>query len=250
MKNTIQTKARNALAATLVSLTALVGQTKADETNEVYQAKKPLIHDVFANTGWHSKYLGIYGFSITETPVIQSDVGFSVGKVNYDFWSNFDIKRNKITEVDNTLTTSFNIDKYTITPDAVHFNSPSGDFGDALELGLRVSRNDLPVNLSLFGANVFGKGIKAGQAFNLRAGKSFKLTERLTANIQTDLWYNNEYWCKGSGFSHVAVNGSLDYNLGNGVNLNAYAKAQKVIDNHGGTFKDDSAFGVSLTKKF
>jgi len=238
------------LAIGATGLAAIVSPMTSNAQELQNTNTTPLIHDAYVMSGWHSKYLGMYGFSVTDTPVIQSDVGFSIGKVNYDTWSNYDLKREKLTEVDTTLSTSFKLGKFNIAPQVIYFNSPSKDFNDSIELGARVSTANLPVNLSLYGGQIFGTGIAQGQAFDLEASKSFNLTDKLSVNVQGDLWYYHGYWVKSDGFSHASAKLSLNYNIGKGFSTSAYVKAQKELNSFGGTFKDNSAYGISVTKKF
>lgn len=241
---------RKALETTVLA-SALVagGNAVAQEAKEA----KPLVHDAYVHTGWHSKYLGSYGFSITETPVVQSDVGFSVGRFNYDMWSNYNTRRQKVDEIDHTLSTSFSLsDHLNLGASVVYFNSPTSDWGDAIEVGLRLSTKNLPVDVSLFGANIFGKGITPGQALDLKVAKAFPITDRLSVGLEGNVWFNNGYWVapNESGFSHANAKASLNVDLGKGFSTSVYGKVQKGLESLGGVFKDNSSYGITVTKSF
>ena len=91
MKN-ITNKIATGIASALVGLSALVSTADAQSTNTaaITKPKENLIHNIYADAGYYSMYLGTFGFSNSKGFVNQSDIGFNVGPIGYNIWENYD----------------------------------------------------------------------------------------------------------------------------------------------------------------
>ncbi|MEK6927254.1 MAG: hypothetical protein AABX11_02375 [Nanoarchaeota archaeon] len=257
MKHTTQKITNFALGIIVAS--ALSSQANAQSTNSPAQTSwikdqlgELAPKNVTLNSGFHSKYLGTYGFTLSDGPVITSDLSFSVGRLNYDFWNNYDLNKGW-TEADHTFSTAIETKYLTLKPDAIVFSSPTKAFPTSVTLGLGLHSKGLPLDLSLYGAHAIGEGTYDGQLFQFRAAKNIPLTPistRLSLSLETRATYNNSYFVDGRGFTTVAGGASLNYNLGKGFSASAGTRFQKAFKSLGGTFKDNSVFEFGLTKKF
>ena len=246
---TTENKLKTTAMITLAGIAMLTATVQGADLPKV--ERKPLFHDAFVNATWKSQYIGQRGFTMTKTPVLQTDVGFSIGKFNYDCWADYDINREKVNEVDNSLSISFDLGKpLRLDAQAIHFTSPSKDFADALELGLGLKTKTLPVQLGFYAGQIVGEGSEYGQVYNFSVAKSFKLSERATLSFDSKLWFNDHYYTRGAGLSHASANATLSYNLGRGFSIAPFVSVQKSIESFGGTFKDRVTGGIGLTKKF
>ncbi len=251
--------------AAIVGASSFMHSVKAEEqhTNQIStksssekvkdDQKQPLIKDVYIETGWHSEYLGSYGFSITPTPVIQSSLGFSVDRVNFSLWSNYDPKQG-LTELDPGISATWETKYLKITPQFNVFTFPSVSKTIDDSLGLTLQTKHLPLDVSLFGVQAFGEGSHAGRLFQLSLGKTLPLTfvsKRLTLGVATTITYNDHYFVRGNGFSVVSTGVNANYDLGKGYSVSSGVRAQMSLqDRFGKVFKDDSVFEFSFSKKF
>jgi hypothetical protein len=195
--------------------------------------------------GYHSKYLGTYGFTMSENTSLTEELGFDIGKLHYSFWNNHDVKKGW-TESDHMFSTSLDTKYFIVKPDAIAFTSPVGVFHDAVTLGVGVHSKGLPLDISLYGVQAIGEGTYRGQLLQFRAGKTFSLdfiSKRLSLSLETRATFNNRYFVNAGG-------ASLNYDFGKGYSASAGTRFQKAFNSLGGTFKDNSVFEFGLTKKF
>ncbi|MDP3881341.1 MAG: hypothetical protein Q8Q31_00490 [Nanoarchaeota archaeon] len=260
MKNTTRTIGKIAslglagiLATTTVSTKADDGESPSAGAADVSVEKetfslKPSNFSV--GTSWHSRYMGTYGFTLSEGPVIQSDMGFNIGKLSYNLWGNYDMK-NGLNELDNSLTLNLETENFRIRPEFYWFTFPNTELEDAYTLGVSVQTKKLPVDVTFTAVQSYGEISHEGQLFQLKLSKNFPLTDRLTLGVESRLSYNNRYFVPDSGFSVAAIGLNVGADLGRGYSLNAGVRAQKAIDDMHGVFKDHAAtFDLSLRKSW
>jgi len=208
--------------------------------------------NAFVRASWHSRYMGTFGFTLSDGPVTQNDLGFDIGKVSYNLWTNYDFDKGNgkgLNEIDNSLVATFQTKHLTIQPDFYWYTFPGVDFPDAFTFGLAVSTRNLPLDLKLYGTKSYGSS--EGSLAQLSIGKSFQLNKRVSFNLNSALTYNNSYFVHGSGFTVVSAGANVNINLGKGYSLNTGIRSQKALESLGGTFKDHAAiFDFSLKKSF
>ncbi len=217
---------------------------------KIAESKTSLLHDVYADVSYQSKYLGTFGFTISDKPVSQNDFGFSLGRLNYNLWANFDVASGKPNEVDNQLSLSLSTKYVNIQPDVLYFTFPNTQIPDSVTTGIALSSKDLPIDLKLYGVQAFSGISQEGRLYQFTAGKTFKLNEEINMRVYSNVTYNEHYFNKGNGFSHVAGGIDVSYNLGKGFTFTGSVRGQEYIDSLGGTFKDNWVWGLNLNKKF
>jgi hypothetical protein len=223
--------------------------TKTSEAELIKVEENETSISGYVSTGVHSKYLGIYGFSISENPVIQSEAGVNIGSLSLGTWTNYDPNRG-FNEFDFFAIKSLETKLFNFSTDLWAFTSPNEEFGSCYTIGVSVGTKNLPINLDIHAIQAFGDDSHWGQLLQLRATKQIKVNDRLSLGLESRLTYNNGYFVNGNGLSVFSGALNANYDLGKGYYLTAYGRAQKSIDTIGGTFKDDSAVGISLGKKF
>ena len=267
MKKTMQVG--KSLLASAVLASGLFGNVKNVEAQEVApygdgQAnvmteqrieKEDFAYSANVSSGVHTKYLGTYGFSLSENPVVQSDLNVNMPGLTVGTWSNYDPKLG-LNELDFYAVKSFDVSRIskhlTLNSDFWTFTFPSIDFPTVYTLGVDIGTKDLPVNFDLHAIQAFGDGSNWGQFFQLRASKNLPLTEnkKLNLGLESRVSYNNGYFAEGSGLTAISGATTLNYDLGKGYSISAYGRAQTVVDDFGGQFKGDWAAGISFGKSF
>lgn len=248
--------ARNGLASLLVGATALTSNLNAQESLNLEKA--PSYNNGYVETGIHSMYLGTYAFSMSKNEVETLAAGVNLGKgLEASVFANYD-KSSGLNELDFTLSGNFSLGKHLeLQPSAMYFTFPSVNGAEeAATLALGVQIKNLPKylpNVKLFATQAFGEQSEHGQLFQVILSKDFTIPHtdnKLSLNLTSRSTYNNHYFVKGSGFTAVSGEASLNYDFGKGVSASLGARAHKAFDSIGGTFKDDHVFELSLKKKF
>ena len=240
------------LMGTAIGLTSLASVTsiKAEE-QESTNAKQPLINSFYADAGYFSRYLGKFGFTISKGPVAQSDIGFNVGPIAYNFWNNYDTKIGKVNEIDNSISYTYSTKNLDIAGQFIYFTFPNTKLEDAYQLGIAVKTKNLPINAKLDFIQSSGEISHEGREILLQVDKSFKLSEKVSLSLQGRVAYNEHYFVGENGFSHAAGELDLNVDLRKGFSLTASARAQKAIDGMHSTFVDHAlVYGFNLNKKF
>jgi hypothetical protein len=266
MKQTIKNKiARLALGAILAVAPTTVNaqsfesssssrKTQTNSIDAVISQESSLVPKNFSmSLGYHSLYMGTYGFTMSDNEVMSANLGFEIGKMSYIFMNNYDPVKGW-NESAHMVATSIDTKHFSINPDAIVFTSPAGEFRPAITIGLGIHTKNLPLDLSIYGTHAIGNETYGGQLYQLRAGKTIPLkfvSEKLSLGIESRLTYNNRYFVNDSGLSTVALGANLNYNLGKGYSLDTGIRAQKALNSMGDVFKDHRAvFDFSFTKKF
>ena len=116
MTNKTNNKLRNRLARLLATSSLTSGLSNAEEAHLPLDSSISLRPSkIYVQSSAHTKYLGTYGFSITETPVFQNQLGFNIDNLSYNLWSNYDPKEG-LSELDHTLSYNINTKNLTIQP--------------------------------------------------------------------------------------------------------------------------------------
>lgn len=215
----------------------------------------------YAETNYSSQYLGTYGFTLSQGPVVQSQLGFNFGNsgLSYNFWTNYDlgngvVKGQGLNEIDNTLTAKLYSGKYLdVKTNFVYFTFPNTQIKDAYSIDLVASSKGLPIDLTLVGVQAYGEQSNNGRLGQLIVGKSVKLDDKNKLNFESRLTYVDDYFVQGSGFSTASFGVSMPMDLGKGFTFTPSWRMQKSFDEKkfGGTFIDNSGvFGVSLKKEW
>jgi hypothetical protein len=211
------------------------------------EEKKPVISNVYANTGFYSEYVGILGFSGSDgRPVVQSDFGFDVKGISLNTWFNYDSKKG-LNEIDQTIAKRFDTKYFAIAPGVLGYTFPGTQMADALVPTVGLYSKTLPIDLRLNVYKAFGRDSHDGTYAQFGAGKTFSLIEnRLNLALEGRVNYNDHFFVLGSGFQSVAGDVTVNINLGKGWTVSPTFRAQKTIDPHNGCFKDDLMGGLRL----
>lgn len=182
-----------------------------------------------------------------------------VGNNDFSFgtWANFDIKQNKAIEVDYYLNAKKNIElskdvNLGLTGTLAYYTFPNTTFSDAKELKVDASLITPPANISLNAGKVFGDygdswhaGLKASKDLDM----SF-ISDKLSASIDAELFYNNKYFSENSGLSHLREGANINYMLTPGTSVSLTGNIQQRLND---SFKDyvfnETYFSLSLNKE-
>ncbi|MEI6849696.1 MAG: hypothetical protein WCK29_01530 [archaeon] len=249
----------NALSKNIVigatGLASLVAPMQTNAQTLEVADQKPLINSPYISSTIKSEYGGSRGFTSSTGGAWQNDFGFNIGKVTFDCWSNFDVQKNKLNEIDYGLSYGFNFKGNNISISATDFTSPTSDFKNCVEIGVNVSRNltsgKYPLSVNAYAGELFGVKEYEGQFFSLGLNQSVPIVKNVKLDLSTMVAYDNHYFgVQGSGFSHAQVGAGLDVKLMKDIHVKPFVSVQKAVESLGGTFKDNLVYGLTVSKSW
>jgi hypothetical protein len=222
-----------------------------------------------------SKYVDS-GFLVTDNPVLQSSLTLESPRYlpgfSFNLWTSKDLegRTRDITEVDYRANYSTNVsDNLQGTIAFSAFDFSHGEFADSFntsyEAEVSLSTSNLPLDVTLIANQIFGKGSGDGRLYQTSIGKTLDLTELLgLENVLGDnglsvsgnasVFFNDNYFTQGSGFSHIEGSIGINADLGDGFNIFGGYMHQIPLSNNfpDGTFENLGVWnaGVSYTTSF
>ena len=179
-----------------------------------------------------NKYVGAGGEAIVDNAVTQTTAGIDFGKFSAGLWSNYDMKRGKLNEVDVFGGIPIETKNVNLSIDAGIFAYPNSSYNEDGEVGLTLCSKDLPLDFSVYAGQAFTDGLSrsAGRIFKIGAGKTIALGDNINFTPKVSVTAQNRYFGNEIGFSHVNLEGCLSVSLGKNFGLSVHAGYQHPID--------------------
>jgi len=213
MKKTL----RNILLAGAITLASLSPMKKVlAKTQEDPKPKTNI--SVAGNLANKSKF---WGMPFLESPVYSQSVNVSRGKFGASLLGNYDIKKERLFDIDMGVSFSQPIsDKLNAYLGYVFFNFNLGegwDYASILYGGLAA---DLPLKPSVTYNRLFRFG--GGEYIEGSVSHAFPLGEKMEISLSQKVGYNNKAGRDKTGFSHLETGVSVPIQLPNSVNITPY----------------------------
>lgn len=185
--------------------------------------------------------------------------------ISFATWANYNIEKNKATEVDYFLKKTFNIpfgnnSSINITPAFGYFVYPNSEMKDVPELSLSAVVEGLPIDLSMRFGKVFGKHSLEGYMASLTVGKGIDVKELfdlpkkfpdMSINQTMDLYYFQNYFIKGTGPAAVAVSGELTIKPSKNISISGKLTVQsRLNDDFKDNIYDTSYWSTTISTSF
>ena len=237
----------------LVGALKIASNAPAQETAPVEKPLKLVKQespiDVTSKTDFFSKYIyrGM-NFSNDDKPVVQQNV--IVNYDNFTFWGfgNYDTESGKINEedliIDYTIPVNEKENLLLSTGWAV-FTFPNTDFKSTQEVYAALSLDDEKL---LNPSVMFVHDFKDGDGNYLEGKISKDFDVGIPVSTTTKLGYNDHYYRKDSGFSHLEFTVSSPIELGKNTTITPSVTYQNAIDRK--DFEDELCLGLSLAHNF
>ena len=222
------------------TLLALLGTARAEELK------------ANASIALHSGQVAGTGFTVVDNPVVQGSLDITKNPLALGAWFDYDLKRENVNEFD--FTARVELGDYAGIHTQLYggyFTFPGLQLPDAQEVGLTLSTTTLPVDISLYGAKIFGDASGKGGYASLTIGKSYPLTDAIRVNASVMAGFNHHYFTESTGISHGSVDLSVPVSLG-GFTITPAVKFLKTDPGHRfpGVFKDQIGGGITIGTEF
>jgi len=148
-----------------------------------------------------SKYIW-RGFNLSDHTVWQPSLTFTKDELSLDVWSSFDAgDANRCTELDYTLTRSFDLGPNEATVGLIYYTFPSADTArSSKEIFAGLTRpGRIPVSLTAYYDYDEGDGLYA------EMGASIPVSHRDGETIAIAIGYNLHQWREDTGLSHALL---------------------------------------------
>ena len=162
------------------TLLALLGTARAEELK------------ANASIALHSGQVAGTGFTVVDNPVVQGSLDITKNPLALGAWFDYDLKRENVNEFD--FTARVELGDYAGIHTQLYggyFTFPGLQLPDAQEVGLTLSTTTLPVDISLYGAKIFGDASGKGGYVSATLGKTYPLTDTISARGSATVGYNN-----------------------------------------------------------
>jgi hypothetical protein len=233
-------------------------KNQADSTNTNLPAKESSKYSFVDNTFTNKNMF--FGMNYGNMPLNQLYVETGNKNVSLGTWSNFNIEKANLLEVDLTATVKKEFkfkNKYTLLlqPGVGYYTFPNSETPDYKEIYLKTSFTGLPVDVSLRTGKLFGEGfsntdISSGSTIDLNVSKTFKLSDKLSVSGNAEVVYNSTFFCDAKGISHTSATASVVYSPLENISITGSVIGQKKVDKDIDGVKTEGYFKLSATYNF
>jgi hypothetical protein len=233
------------LAVPLIAFGINQGIKSQDST----KVKEPVVTGNFSSK-LVSKHL-ILGYIVGEGPNKEDLLNFNCKNFNAFVWSNYDIGKSAMTEIDLGLGYSKKLnEKTSANVGLTRWTYPQGSYDDVISGSLTHS-GKLDKTLSLY--YLFeNKNTAKSQAVNLNISRNIKLSKNFSLTPSVETSYLNNVYGGDKGFSELSASANLNYSNKN-INFSVFSKGQLGLmqkNPSGIPIKNYASIGANLSVNF